>query len=558
MINDHPLPFLWISLTAITVPWLFYNFGMYDLGFHAVKAAEALHHPESAFWEPTWLTSILTGLWLELTGRSLFALRIAALLCILGIASLIFAILRPYYGRIATALATILPLLLLMSGAEHFIPSYYIVPPLFGSAAILFCLRSIEATTDRRALIHALLGGLASAGLLFARLPSGLLLLLYPVVSFLLWRSGAKRRSAIVPIGALIGLIAGLSIAVALLKLAGYWSPVEVGIRAIVDSVGSDGGENIHNPFRLLIDTVIRYAKVVGAGAGLILCCWVWRKVFPHRTPSSRDPFVLLLILVVVVATVLLSLIGAGSFPLPLGAGLALFLFGAVHVYRTGDRHRFILFVCAALYMVMMNAGSSNNMSFSLKYTALLIVPLGFLETRRMVSSSVSLPVARLVLVTNLIALFLISRLVNESRFVFALDGEFDAPALGSTYTDSSTAASYNALTRALTQAGVRQGDTLLGYVDIPMINFSSATVPGLQNAWISNHAVGYPSIALIDSMVTREGLRPHFIVRANPLKTTGAKLDYLDSLWRAYRYDTVWRSDDYILMMRPDEEIGR
>ena len=50
VIRNHPRLTLWIVLTLAVLPSLFYNFRLIDQGWHAVKAAEVLRHPEVAFW----------------------------------------------------------------------------------------------------------------------------------------------------------------------------------------------------------------------------------------------------------------------------------------------------------------------------------------------------------------------------------------------------------------------------------------------------------------------------------------------------------------------------
>ncbi|MGE3800999.1 MAG: hypothetical protein AB7H80_08270 [Candidatus Kapaibacterium sp.] len=511
-------------------------------------------HPDAAFWDPSWLCSLLSGWWMEFAGFSILSLRIAVIFCYVGIALLLYGILKEFYERNHLLVAILLCFLLLMSGTNHLVPNYYFVPPLFALSATYFYVRSLRAKSHQFLLMF--LSGFLFAFLPMSRLPSGLFALFYLVGGFMERRSGVEWGVVIQrQVSALAGIGAGVGIAIAYLHSVGQLDAMVSGILSMMsDTANNAGGENIHHPARLLVDSLIRYGKVLGVGVGIAVPAFFVARGLRGVSPQTRHLSYIAIALITVGATIYLNLRQMGMFPPPIGLALLLFI---ITVRRQKSEqseessHRNYLYVIAILFMIFMNIGSSNNMTFSLNFTILLLLPIGVAEGIALWKREEWVKILVIILFANIVSLFLVSRLYNRG-FVFNQQGTFVAPALAGLCADTSLTRPYNELTEAMAEVGIVEGDTLLCYPDLPMLHFTSQTIPAFVNPWISDVYVGFPSDALIEKMLTVEGKYPPYVVRGYPDEVEGEeKSRFLDKFWS--RYDTVARGDKFSILKRPD-----
>lgn len=369
-------------------------------------------------------------------------------------------------------------------------------------------------------------------------------------------RSGVEWRVVILrQVSALAGVILGVGITVAYLYSVGQLDAMVNGILLVMsDTANNAGGENIHHPVRLLVDSLVRYGKVLGVGIGIAAPAFFVARGLRGVSPQTRRLSYIAMVLITIGATVYLYLCQVGMFPPPLGLAFLLFiitLWQQKNERSPESSRRSYLYVIAILFTIFMNVGSSNNMTFSLKFTILLLLPIGVVEGIVLWKREEWVKVLVIILFANITSLFIVSRL-NNHGFVFNQQGRFVAPALAGLYADTSLTRPYNELTEAMAEVGIVEGDTLLCYPDLPMLHFTSRTIPAFVNPWISDVFVGFPSDALIEKRLTVEGKYPPYVVRGYPDKVEGEeKSRFLDKFWS--RYDTVARGDKFSILKRPE-----
>ena len=554
------LPPLLLSAGAVLVliPWLFFGFHYSDVGWNASKALLISTYPSSAYWELSWLSSMLAGLWMQCTEVSLLWLRIGYLLCLSGTICLTYSIFRLYYRPARTILALIPALGLYVAGFEQFIPTYYTIPPLFALASMYFLLKSVRSDAGNRWALHSFLSGLFFSAMIQARFPSGILGLVFIAVAFIEMRHGRPFAGVVQRlIWNLAGLIAGTAIITLLLYLSGNLEYALRGIaRTFVDVSSYDGVDNIHHPARLLADTAIRWGKVGVAMLLAIVGGYGWKRWCPEQIAESRWLVPLLLLIPVLFLTFLLD----GMGPLPMTLGTALVLLLSVPLWSI-DREKLQLYAVALGYLVLMNLGSSNPSTGSMKYTALLILPLALLESRNPFSRTLPIPMLRTLVCVLIGVMFVMSRFVYHGDILEATE-TFDLPVLSSVYGKAEDVSQVQAVVKAMEGGGLQAGDTTLCYVDIPIFHFVTGTIPALRNPWISDRSVGVPSLARVRSLMmrsAREGTLPKFVVRAQTVQSSEEysteKLLFLDSLWLAEGYDTLLQTGRFTVLVRPSRE---
>lgn len=556
------LPPLLLSagVAIVLVPWLFFGFHYSDIGWNASKAWLIASHPSSAYWELSWLSSMLAGLWMQLTGVSLLWLRIGYLVCLSGTICLAYSIFRLYYRPAATVIALIPAIGLYVAGFEQFIPTYYTVPALFALASMYFLLKSVRATERKTSSLHAFLAGLFFAAMIQARFPSAVLGLVFIAAGLIDLRHGRNRRAiARQLMWNLLGLIAGTGGIALLLLLSGNYENAVNGIVAtFVDASSYDDVDNIHHPARLFADTAIRWGKILIAALLVLAAGYGWRRWCPEWITGRRGFPPLILLTLVLFLTFVFD--GMGSLPLLLGTVLV--LLSSVPRWSI-SREKLHLYAVAVAYLVLMNLGSSNPSTGSMKYTALLILPLALIESRNPFSRALPLPLLRTFACILVALMFVMSRFVYHGEMWKATD-TFDLPTLPFVRSTPEDVSDVQSVVEVMEKAGLQPGDTTLCYVDIPIFHFITGTIPALENPWISDRSVGVPSLARVRSAMScsaDQGTLPKFVVRGRNVQSAEEyaleKLRFLDSLWQAEHYDTLLQTTRFTVLVRP-QEVGR
>ena len=540
--------------TALLLPWVSYGFHYYDVGWALTKSWMIVEHSQAAFWEPSWLSSLVGGLWLKLAGSSLTTARIGYILLSIGTFNLLYLILRTTYRRTPTLLVLIPCILFYSAGFDMMVINYYTFPLAISFGAILLFLLGRK----RRASLLFVCSGILFALLVQARMPSALLLLAIPIASYAMDKVAKlnywKKETALV----FAGFVAGSSFIVASLYLLGY---LEIAVKGVVDvfvqTSASGGADNIHHPSRLLVDTLVRYAKVIGVGGLALIGVWFFEKFIDHNNLVKRKIAVVSLLVLVAGLTAFFVYKQMGMYPPPVGMAVILFLLAYRGVASRIDEIGRGLYVLAGLSLLLMNLGSSNPQVGSFKFTALLVLAVGILENWNGENKIASGRILLVILCTNLFSLWIYTRMV-QSVPIWELNGKFNSKKLQGQLTVQYLAQETNQVTLALKKGGMKPGDTTLFYVDIPMLHYLTETIPALVNPWISNQSVGCPvysrTLEMIQELRAKRQL-PKYVVRAKgvyvPEKTI-PKIAFLDSIWGAEGYDTIAKFDRMILLKRP------
>ena len=552
--------YLSLFVLLVVLPWLFWGFHYSDIGWNASKAWLIVEHPAAAFWEFSWLSSMLGGLWMQLTEFSLFWLRTGFVLCAVLTVLLLYAILRSYYSPKAAGLSIVPCFLLYISGFEQFIPNYYTVPPLFALASMFFHLRSLNGKEPGKQAVQSLLCGIFFALTVQARIPALVLGAVFVLTAFVDWYYTRRITVSIVRFGwILAGVVFGTGLVALFLLLTGNLEHALNGLWQTYTDVSSySGQDNIHHPLRLFTDTLVRYGKAWGVGAVLMAGAYLWAKLFPTNKPQPLQPLTVLLLILTGVLTFLFIIRGWGTFPVPMGIISVLFM-GVLWYGRNGlNRERVLLYTVAVAYMVCMNLGSSNPGTGSLKYTAILLIPITLIESSRVLSGRISFSWLRLIFYANAVVLFLTTRTINHEH-VFAMNRSFQAPALVHICSTEEDVNELEQLLSLLHNAGLREGDTTLCYVDIPLLHFVTRTIPALRNPWISDRSVGLPSYEKTRQQLCVDQLNdrlPSFVIRGRTIHHSTEydtpKLRFLDDVWGREGYDTIWHTERFTVLKKP------
>lgn len=555
--NIPVVALLAVSTVLLLLPWFNFCFDYADIGWNATKAWMIVEHPESAFWEFSWLSSMMGGLVMKATGYSIFWLRIGMIVAAVATVLFAYALLRQYYQPRESGLALIPIFLLYLSGHQQFILTYYEIPLLFSLPAAYFHLKSFAVATRRSVVAYSLCGGVCFAGLVQSRIPSVIFGSVF-LVTALIERGVLKRRRNWLPrlIATFIGFLIGTGIIALVLYLSGDLHHLLDGLRqTYIDAFSNNGNDNIHNPLRLLKDTAIRYGKMLGVGSMALLAAYVWRRFYPKREPSLRDPLTVLSLFVVAACTALFFYKGLGGFPPSFGIMSILFLFVLWRQRRDLHRERLLLYTLGVFHMIFLNAGASNDSVWSFKFSAWIIMPVALIESSSMLSERISIRLLRWVLYMNVTVVMITGRIFNEAP-VYRMNVPFQAETLYPMHGTAETVEEFEKLMSKLRTAGLRPGDTALCYVDIPIIHFATRTIPALRNAWISDHALVWPSYETMRRELrrrVREHALPKIVVRSFSDRAPATpKTLFLDSLWGAQRYDTAWRNEKFIVLKRP------
>ena len=561
-----------IGVVVFLVPWLFFGFHYSDIGWNASKSWLLVEHPSSAYWEFSWLSSFLAGLWMQLTEFSLFWLRVGFIVCGIGMVLLTYAILRLYYNPKPAALAIVPAFLLFVSDFEQFIPNYYSVPPLFALSSMFFHLKSFRSKDRRGVAIQSLLAGVFFALAVQSRIPALALGLVFLLTAIVDWYYSRSVFSSATRLGwTSVGFIVGTGGVAFVLFLTGNLGHAIDGLLQTYNDVSSyKGGDNIHHPLQLLADTAIRYGKIAGAGLILLFGAYVVQKLLllrrshasSHELDASTSllnhPVVFMLICLAWLFVSVFLLEGRGLLVSAIGIVGILFVCILIYQRHSMSRHELLLYVVALVYMVCMNLGSSNSGTGNLKYTMLLLLPVVLVQSKQLSSTILPIPVFRLLLYANILVMFFTTRFVYHGRIVEER-AVFQSPALAHIRSTEKPVQELDRLLEVLADAGLKPGDTTLCYVDIPLLHFVTQTIPALKNPWISDRAVGLPSLQKTRE-VLREGAAngtlPAFVIRGylvqNHEEYSTPKLQFLDSLWQAEDYDTLLRTEKFTVLKRP------
>lgn len=551
---------------AFTLPWIFFEpYPYLDIGWNLSKSWAIVEYPQAGFWEFSWLSSMVGGLWMKLTSFSLLPLRLCFILCTLYTVLISYAILRLYYQPKESGIALSVMFLLVMAGFEQMIPNYYTVPPLFGLTSVYFYLRSFRETRSLRVILFSVLSGVFFACTVQARIPSlvfGATFLLVPIVAR--YAGGKEEREEgkreLVRLAAVIGgVLIGTGLIIFLLYLSGTLHYMIEGLITTYRDVSSyDGGDNIHNPFRLLQDTATRYFRILLIGCMVLAGVFVWKRWFPKREPDLKSGLTIAVLLAAAVLTFLFIYNGWGSFPPTFGIIVILFLAVLFNQRKRLRREEWILYTVAFCYLVLMNAGSSNPGAGNMKYTAWLFVPVTLIESVRCISPRISFRMIRWLFVVNVATLALTSRLTTDKVSIFEMGSAYRTPALQGVHNTGKDVDEFEQLMVGLHNAGLRPGDTTISYVDAPLVHFATRTIPALVNPWVSDRSVGLPSMErtrAILAQADRTGSLPKFVIRSHLLNHEQEfaipKIQFLDSLWGAKGYDTVWRQKRFVVLRR-------
>lgn len=561
LISRAPVPALLATGTVLLlIPCLFFGFHYWDIGWNVTKSWLIVAHPSEAFWEFSWLSSMVGGLWMKLTSYSLIWLRIGYIVSTTTILLIAYATLRLYYEPKASATGLIPALLLFIAGFEQFILNYYTVPPLFALTSMYFLLRSHGEEQGTRILKLAFLSGFFFAFVVQARIPALVFGVIFPATALIeRYHSGERGRFFRRLSATALGFVAGTGFLMLLLHLTGNLGHAVEGIRRTYLDVSSYSGEdNIHHPLRLLTDTLIRYAKMVAIGGLVLFGAYVWKRWFPRREPSAKDFLTILVLLLTAAVTSLFVIRSWGSFPPSFGILTVFFAVVASRQWKTLSSDKLILYTVALLYLFCMNLGSSNPGVGSLKYTAWLFIPVTLIESSGMSSPNFSYRLMRWILVTNIVAVTLSFRLYFDTP-VLLHGTTFRTDALRGIGFSKEGVAEFEGLMTELKLEGLHEGDTTLCYIDVPLLHFTTRTIPALGNPWISDRSVGLPSLRTTRTMLANQAVTrtlPKFVVRArgiyNQVELDIPKIRFLDSLWRAERYDTVWSKGRFAVLRRP------
>lgn len=564
------IPVLLAGMTLLfTIPWIFFEpYPYLDVGWNASKAWMIVEHPAAAFWEFSWLSSMVGGLWMKLTSFSLIPLRVGFILITLGTVMIAYAILRLYYRPRESGLALVPMFLLAMAGFEQMIPNYYTVPALFGLASVWFYLKSFHTLRRRNVVLLSIASGVLFAAAVQARIPSivfGLTFFLVPFVERYAERKEKKegeeekKNRWIRPLSVTAGFLLGTGVILLLLWLTGNLRYMIDGLVTTYSDVSSyDGGDNIHNPFRLVQDTVTRYFRILLIGSIVLAGARIWKRLYPKREPEPKDPLTWAVLGAAGLLTFLFVFNGWGSFPPTFGIITILFLAVLFNRGRSLSRERAVLYAVAFCYLVLMNAGSSNPGAGNMKYMAWIFVPVTLLESLRAVSPRISFRMIRLLFLANVLVLAVTGRLTTDKVSVFEMRTPYRTATLRGVHNTQRDVEEFERLSEALVRAGLRPGDTTISYVDAPIFHFTTQTVPALINPWVSDRSVGLPSLERTRAMLAdaeRRGSLPKFVIRSHLLNHAQEfsipKIRFLDSLWGAHGYDTVWRQERFVVLRR-------
>ena len=561
----YPRATLLVALLLLSIPWFYFGVQMQDMGWQLSKSWLMIEHPKAAYWDAAWLSNMLPGLWMKLGEYSLLWMRFGYIPVLALTLLLLHRLLAPVYRNAEIIPALILTWLLSSAGANTFVADYYIVPPIFALGSIA-AFQAARRYSGRSRHLLLLLCGVCFALLLQARLPSAPLIILFPLIVLLYHHTRPKGTPAsgyrwpdMVPI--ILGIIAGTALVMIVLEACGL---LDVAIGGMIGSLqqgsSNSGADNIHHPLRLLADTVIRYAKALAIGGVLLSGIWLFDRVIVGK--REKLPFWLApaISVAVVVATAYLAVSELGMFPPSIGLITLVSVLLLWREWRRGWSDRLFLVAAGIIYMVTMNAGSSNPQVGSLKFTILIIAPVVLIEIfREATGGSTRGRILGMILCANVLSLWLSTRMFYGGS-IFGFTEQFRVEGLAGVYFQPPVVNQIETAVSDFRKGGLREGDTALFYVDIPIFHFLTKTIPALENPWISSYAVGYPAegrtLQMIDRM-KREGRLPKVVVRGPDDLSMGenraSKIRALDSIWQAEDYDTVLTSGIFV-MLRPSQ----
>lgn len=561
-ISGRPYVLIPLIVAILTIPWIFTGFHYHDIGWNLSKAWMIVEHPGSAFWELSWLSSAVGGLWMKLGSYSMTWMRVGYIVGAALTFVLIYRILLFRYSPREAVIALIPTYLLYSAGFEQLILSYYTVPPLFAVLSLLLFFHGIRRGSDIAGYVWLILSGASFALMTQARVPSILLAVAFPVVSLIHARFAAEGSSRWVlqPVFVGVGFMLGT---LALAGVLALWGNLDNALFGIVSTLKETatygGGDNIHHPGRLLTDTLLRYGKLLLVGGAAVAAVWLFDQVFTQASRRVRIVSGVTVVAAVSALTVYFAINQLGMFPPSIGILSVLFLMQIWRSRQSRDPWEWTLYAVAGLYMVLMNVGSSNPQVGSFKFTVILLCPVVLIEFYRRESKYLSTHFLLVLLLANITALWLGTNLWNNIP-TGEVGWEFDSDRLAFQHQSELIVREVDSVQKGLAEAGMRPGDTTLFYVDVPMLHFLTATVPAFTNPWVSNQSVGYPSLAKMREMVSQmedNGTLPKYVVRARDVYLREVeivpKVRFLDSLILAEGYDTVVQLERMVVLKRPD-----
>ena len=563
-ILDYPRITLVVLLTALSVPWFFFGVQLQDMGWQLSKSWLVMEHPEEAYWDAAWLSNVIPGLWMKAGGYSLLWMRFGYVPVIAGTFLILYQLLCGTYSRVEVLLALVLTWLLSSAGANTFVADYYIVPPLFGLGSIAAFHRA--GVVQKRRFLWLFASGLLFALLIQARVPSVIIVLFYPTVILVSRLTSEKesnptgyRWSDLVPV--LCGIGFGLIVIALILDAFGLFEVVSAGVvESLQQGSSNEGRDNIHHPLRLITDSVTRYGKAIGVGGGILFGVWVFNRIVLRDRDSLSAWVVPLLMIPVAVVTAWLAVSGRGMFPPAIGVITIVALAVIWREWRRGWSDRLFLILSGVIYLVMMNAGSSNPQVGSLKFTILLVAPVVLIEIYRAAFGGDAVGrIIGLILCTNIVVLWLSTRMFYGGS-IFDYTEMHQIEGLAGVYAEPSQVRDLETVVSRLREVGLREGDRSLMFVDIPMLHFVTRTIPSLKNSWISSYAVGYPDERKMIEMigqVKQRGELPEWVVRAPDDIAMGEnsarKIRTLDSILSSENYDTILVTEEYAFLKRSE-----
>ncbi|MGE3261188.1 MAG: hypothetical protein AB7K68_05370 [Bacteriovoracia bacterium] len=162
----------------LLLPWIFFDIDLGDQSYHSLSSWLMAFHPKMPAGElplwfeqvPVWFSCFVDAVWWKIIGPDapLVAVRFGWIFFQVGILLALYEAFLVLFPARKLFTPLLLGLMAVNSAADHFVLSYYVVPPAIGALAFAFLAAGIKENEK----IFYVISGMAAALAIQARLPS--------------------------------------------------------------------------------------------------------------------------------------------------------------------------------------------------------------------------------------------------------------------------------------------------------------------------------------------------------------------------------------------------